>query len=162
MAARYRYNPPPNWPPPPPGWSPPYGWNPPAEWGPPPANWQYWVRAGFWQPKNVVPLAFFAVILVIVLVLTLPWESGLDTSSDSYRLGYDSGEGLGKTFGLLSGEQLTEESKGMQCRTFMDIEANQGFELDGRAIPESDVDEEEYVTGCKAGFDDGAADPLSD
>ena len=41
---RWRYNPPPNWPPPPPGWTPSPDWRPRAEWPPPPPGWSFWTR----------------------------------------------------------------------------------------------------------------------
>lgn len=38
--ARYKFNPPPNWPAPPtPNWTPPPGWTPPADWPPLPEGW---------------------------------------------------------------------------------------------------------------------------
>ena len=43
---RYRFNPPPNWPPSPAGWLPPQGWQPPADWPKPPDAWQLWVPEG--------------------------------------------------------------------------------------------------------------------
>jgi collagen type III alpha len=44
-AARWRFNPPPGWPPPPQGWFPPPGWRPDPSWPPAPAGWQFWIAA---------------------------------------------------------------------------------------------------------------------
>jgi hypothetical protein len=40
--ARYRFQPPPNWPPAPPGWQPPPGWTPPHTLPKAPEGWTFW------------------------------------------------------------------------------------------------------------------------
>jgi HNH endonuclease len=42
-AARWQFNPPPNWPQPPAGWSLAPGWQPDPSWPPAPSGWQLWV-----------------------------------------------------------------------------------------------------------------------
>jgi collagen type III alpha len=42
---RWRFNPPPGWPPPPAGWFPPPGWRPDPSWPPAPVGWQFWIAA---------------------------------------------------------------------------------------------------------------------
>lgn len=67
---RYKFNPPPNWPPMPnPNWRPPNGWQPPAEWGPPPQGWQLWVpvkRSAFAHPAAIVGYVVAAIVLISV------------------------------------------------------------------------------------------------
>ncbi|GAA1580913.1 hypothetical protein GCM10009804_41890 [Kribbella hippodromi] len=41
-ATRYRFNPPPNWPPPAPTWQPPRGWTPPPTLPKAPTGWHFW------------------------------------------------------------------------------------------------------------------------
>lgn len=40
---KWRFNPPPGWPPTPEGWTPPPGWAPPPDFPAPPADWQWWL-----------------------------------------------------------------------------------------------------------------------
>jgi hypothetical protein len=42
-ASRWRFNPPPGWPPTPPGFVPPAGWRPDPSWPFAPPGWQWWV-----------------------------------------------------------------------------------------------------------------------
>lgn len=156
MPKRYKFNPPPNWPRAPKGWVPPYGWSPPTQWGPAPPNWQYWTRAGFWQPAYVIPSAFGAVILIIVVAIIGPsFAGGIDTTSDSYGAGYESGADAGDSFVTITGMKLTESGRKRQCEIMFSADSNhRGFEVDGRVIPKSEIDEEEYMAGCDAGLVD--------
>jgi hypothetical protein len=60
--ARWRFNPPPNWPLPPADWSPPAGWQPDPSWPPTPPGWPLWkqvsplppVTSSSWQPSTQV------------------------------------------------------------------------------------------------------------
>ncbi|WP_205677288.1 hypothetical protein [Brevibacterium aurantiacum] len=112
------------------------------------------MRSGFWQAKFAIP-TIFAVLGLLVLVGGLSISHAHRMSVLSYEAGYESGLDFGKTQGLFSEYQLTEESKGLTCGTLFDIDEDKGFEVGGQEISSSSINEDEYYEGCRTGMDDG-------
>lgn len=80
--SRYRFNPPPNWPPlPTQNWKPPKGWTPPSEWGPVPDGWQLWVpvKRSVWAHPGMI--TGYVVIGVILVLMSSALDSGTSEPS---------------------------------------------------------------------------------